>query len=342
MNRTFLLACVLTATAAVGSFSAPPEPKDKGRAKVFAANAALGRGINLGNALDAPTEGDWGVTLEADYFKRIADAGFKTVRLPVRWSAHAKADAPYTIDPPFFRRVDWALDRAAANGLNVVLNVHHYDEMNKEPKAHLPRLVGLWEQIAARYKDRPASVAFELFNEPNGAFDATWNDALAPLLKAVRATNPTRPVVVGPGGWNNVWALPKLKLPNDPNLILTVHFYEPFKFTHQGTPWGPDDVKNLSGIKWDGTDAELKALRKSLDDVDAWAKKADVPVFVGEFGAYEKADTPSRAKWTAAVVKECEARGCSWAYWEFCANFGAYDRDKKAWRDPLLKALQQK
>ena len=70
-----------------------------------------------------------------------------------------------------------------------------------------------------------------------------------------------------------------------------------------------------------------------------WAKKNNRPVFLGEFGAYEKADMTSRAKWTAAVVKEAESRGFSWAYWEFASGFGAYDRDKKAWRDPLLHGL---
>jgi hypothetical protein len=34
--------------------------------------------------------------------------------------------------------------------------------MDAAPDAQLPRLVGLWEQIAARYKHRPASVYFEL------------------------------------------------------------------------------------------------------------------------------------------------------------------------------------
>lgn len=30
---------------------------------LFALNARLGRGVNLGNALEAPGEGEWGVTL---------------------------------------------------------------------------------------------------------------------------------------------------------------------------------------------------------------------------------------------------------------------------------------
>ncbi|HKD37098.1 MAG TPA: hypothetical protein VKB78_09865, partial [Pirellulales bacterium] len=60
--------------------------------------ARFGRGINLGNALEAPHEGDWGVTLKESYFEAIASAGFDSVRIPVRWSAHAAESQPYTID----------------------------------------------------------------------------------------------------------------------------------------------------------------------------------------------------------------------------------------------------
>jgi endoglucanase len=232
------------------------------------------------------------------------------------------------------------LDQAEANKLNVVLNCHQYDELDKEPGKHLSRLVGLWEQIAARYKDRSATVVFELLNEPHDKLvDDTWNAAIPPLLKAVRATNPTRPVVVGPPFWNGIWALPKLKLPDDPNLILTVHYYDPFKFTHQGAPWGGEDVRNLSGVAWAGSEAELKAIRSSFDQAAALAKKNNRPVYLGEFGAYEKADMASRAKWTAAVTRVAEERGFSWAYWEFAAGFGAYDKTAKKWHEPLLKSL---
>ena len=325
---TCLLSCVLVA--------APLDPKPD----VFAVNKSLGRGVNLGNALEAPKEGDWGLKLEADHFKLIKQAGFATVRVPVRWSAHAAADAPFAVDADFFKRVDWVLDQAEAIKLNVVLNCHHYSEADADPDKHLPRLAAIWGQVAARYKDRPPSVVFELLNEPHGKLvDQKWNDAIPPLLKAVRGTNPTRAVAVGPPFWNGIWALPKLTLPDDPNLIVTVHYYDPFRFTHQGASWAPEEVRKLSGVKWDGTEAEVAAVRKSLDQAAEWAKKQNRPVFLGEFGAFQTADAESRAKWTAAVAREAEARGWSWAYWEFGAGFGAYDRDAKAWRDPLLKAL---
>src|SRR5438067_10486839 len=152
---------------------AAAQPRD--RTDVFAVNKALGRGINFGNALEAPKEGDWGLKLDASYFKLIKDAGFATVRVPVKWSAHAAKDAPYTIDAEFFQRIDWVLDQAEANKLNVVLNCHHYDELDKDPDKHLPRLVAIWEQIAKRYKDRPATLVLELLNEPyDKLIDQQW------------------------------------------------------------------------------------------------------------------------------------------------------------------------
>jgi endoglucanase len=305
-----------------------------------AANKELGRGINLGNALEAPKEGEWGLKLEAGYFTQIKAARFDTVRVPVRWSAHAAEEAPYTIDAGFFQRIDWVLDQCEANKLNAVLNVHHYDALDKNPDKHGARLLGLWQQIATRYKDRPPCVYFELYNEPHDKLTADkWNDLVAKLLAEVRKTNPTRPVIVGPVSWNSIRSLPQLKLPEDKNLIVTVHYYEPMAFTHQGAEWASPNIRDRKGVTWQGTDAQIAELRKALDAAAKWAKANERPIFLGEFGAYSKADMTSRAKWTRAVAREAEARGFSWAYWEFAAGFGAYDKDKKHWREPLLKAL---
>ncbi len=341
MIRQLLVLGVLTAgTLALAQDQQAAEPPASPARDIAAANRTLGRGINLGNALEAPQEGAWGVTLKPEYFKAIKAAGFATVRLPVKWSAHAKTEAPYTIDPKFARRVDWAIDQALANRLNIVVNVHHYNEMDANPDQHLPRLVGLWEQIAARYKDRPAAVYFELLNEPHDKLtEAKWNAAIPRLLAAVRKTNPTRPVIVGPGQWNSVRALDKLELPaNDRNLILTIHDYDPFQFTHQGASWvkGADQWK---GRKWAGTPAEQAAIRRTLGKAAAWAKAHDRPVFLGEFGAYQAADMESRVRWTHFMVHEAERLGFSWAYWEFCSGFGAYDPKAEMWRGPLKAAL---
>ncbi|MFZ4483074.1 MAG: glycoside hydrolase family 5 protein [Chthoniobacterales bacterium] len=305
-----------------------------------AANARLGRGVNLGNALEAPKEGAWGVTLQSEYFRLIKEAGFDTVRLPVRWSAHAQTAAPYTIDPAFAERVDWAIDQATTHGLNIVVNVHHYNELDKDPAGHLERMTALWSQIAERYHNRPDSVYFELYNEPHDAFDAAaWNDAIPHLLAAVRKYNPTRPVIVGPVSWNNIRALEQLKLPeSDCNLIVTVHYYEPFEFTHQGAEWAEGSAAWM-GRSWTGSKAEKQAVRESFESAARWGQESGRPIFLGEFGAYSKADLESRRRWTEFVASEAQRLGFSRAYWEFCAGFGLYDPLAKAWREPLKAAV---
>ena len=309
---------------------------------IFAVNKRLGRGINIGNALEAPREGAWGVTLKPEYFKAIHEAGFNTIRLPVKWSAQAGKDAPYTLNDKFAQRIDWAIDQALENKLNIIVNVHHYDEMLVDPNAHLPRLLAIWEQIAVRCKDRPGGVVFELLNEPHDKMTPEkWNEIIPKLLATVRKTNPTRPVIVGPAPWNGIRGLEKLHLPDDKNLILTVHYYDPFEFTHQGASWAKNSAK-WKGRKWTGTEAETKAIRKSFTQAADWAKKHRVSVFLGEFGAYHEADMESRARWTRCIVEEAEKLGFSWAYWEFCAGFGAYDAKTDSWRTPLKDALTQK
>ncbi|MGE3781031.1 MAG: glycoside hydrolase family 5 protein, partial [Pirellulaceae bacterium] len=218
---------------------------------IVAAHRALGRGVNLGNALEAPREGDWGLVLASEFFELIRKAGFSHVRVPTKWSAHASQRPPYSIDPRFAERVDWVLDRAQAQGLRVVLNVHHYDELDNTPDEELPRAVAIWEQIATRYRNRGDWLYFELMNEPHGRLneEGRWNRTLPALLKAVRMSNRTRPVIVGPAWWNGIDALDEFQVPHDPNLIVTVHFYLPFPFTHQGASWVEGSDKWI-GRRW--------------------------------------------------------------------------------------------
>ncbi|HVX12817.1 MAG TPA: glycoside hydrolase family 5 protein [Pirellulales bacterium] len=304
----------------------------------------FGRGMNLGNALEAPREGEWEVTLKEGYFERIKSAGFDTVRIPVRWSAHAGHDAPYTIEPAFFARVDWAIEQALRRDLRAIVNVHHYDEIMKDPDAHRARFLGLWRQIAEHYRDRPAELAFELLNEPIEQLTAErWNKLLAEALAVIRRSNPRREIVVGPVGANSIRELDGLQLPEDDrHLIVTVHYYSPFQFTHQGASWTGPQAEAWLGRKWTGTPAEKNAIRRDLNQAIDWGIAHRRPIFVGEFGAYGKADLASRALWTQFMVQEVANRKMGWAYWEFCSGFGAYDPQREAWIEPIEQALAGK
>ena len=307
---------------------------------VFAAAKLLSRGVNFGNALEAPTEGEWGVTLQEEYFAEIARAGFNSIRVPIRWSSHAQAEPPYAIDSKFFERIDWVIEQALSRGLAVVINVHHYEGMDRNPEKHLPRLLALWRQIGERYRVRPPRVFFELLNEPHDKLtDELWNGMIPGLLRVIRETNPERAVVVGPGHWNGIHSLAKLELPEtDRRLIVTIHYYEPHHFTHQGAPWSEGSDK-WKGETWSGTEKQLAALRKDFDKAAAWGQEHGRPLYLGEFGSYEVAPMDSRVMWTRSVAGEAERRGISWCYWEFGAGFGVFDRTTGKWREELRQAL---
>lgn len=315
----------------------PTSPAD---AYAYEQNRRLGRGVNLGNALEAPNEGDWGMVLQEEYFSLIRQAGFDSVRIPIRWNAHALAEDPYTIDPLFFARVDWAIEQALKNELRVVINIHHYEEIMENPVWHKDRFLAIWKQIAEHYQDTPESIYFELLNEPYGTLaNTSWNELAAEAIAVIRQSNPRRTVIVGPGNWNSIDMLPNLFLPEDDrNLIVTVHYYLPFQFTHQGAEW-VDGSESWLGTTWEGSEREKALIERDLDRALKWSNQNARPIFLGEFGAYSKADMESRERWTAFVARSAEQRGFSWAYWEFGAGFGVYDRQANAWVEPIRRAL---
>jgi len=300
----------------------------------------LSRGINFGNMLEPPNEGDWGLYVQEEYFDLVKEAGFDFVRLPVRWNTHAQAEWPYTIDSSFFTRIDQVVNWALERGLTIIVDFHHYEEMMTDPWGHKDRYLDIWKQVAEHYKDYPLNVLFELLNEPNTTLDVQlWNQYLTEALAIVRESNPTRDVVIGPVSWNAYDWLSTLDVPSDEHLIVTFHYYSPFQFTHQGAEWIGDESNQWLGTEW-GNDAEKAEIVNHFDSVAGWsARHGNVRILLGEFGAYNKAPQDSRIRWTTFVREQAEAHGFAWAYWELAAGFGVYDPNAKVWMEDLLKAL---
>ena len=108
-------------------------------------------------------------------------------------------------------------------------------------------------------------------------------------------------------------------------------------FTHQGAAWA--DRKDKLGVDWLGTEAELRAIKSDFDKAASWAKQHDRPLFLGEFGAYDKAPMESRVRYVTSVARAAEQRGWSWAYWQFDSDFILYDIGRDAWIEPIRRAL---
>jgi endoglucanase len=299
----------------------------------------LGKCVNMGNHLEAqPNEGSWGRAIAEDDFTIIKAGGFDSVRIPVWFSGHALAAEPYTIDAAYMDRVVHVVGLASAAGLNVIIDMHNFDALFADPAANTTRFAEMWRQIAVRFQSAPASVWFELINEPHDKLDnANLVATLTPALAAVRATNPTRPVIIGGQGWSGVDSLATLALPADPYVVPTIHTYDPFDFTHQGASWitPPPAVGRMFGSAADYAqlDANLQKLR------DYTARTGRVP-FVGEYGAIDGgaisiADRATYYKRVSSAYASIGVQSCAWAYTN---TFQL--RNNSGWLAGMLEAIR--
>jgi endoglucanase len=276
-----------------------------------------------------------------EYFKMIKEAGFSNIRINLH--PFSNMDSTYKIKSAWLNTLDWAVNKGLDAGLMVILDLHEFNAMAADPVAKKEMFLSVWKQLAPRYKEKPGNLIFEILNEPNRKLTPElWNSFLSGALEIIRTTNPNRTVIIGPANWNGIESLPTLVLPeNDKNIIVTVHFYHPMKFTHQGAPWSKENA-NLSGITWTGTKAEKEDVDTKLKVAADWSKVHDRPIFLGEFGAYDKGDMESRALYTSYVARTAEKLGFSWSYWQFDSDFIVYDINKEKWVLPILNALTEK
>lgn len=311
------------------------------RLPAFEMNERLGRGVNMGNSFEAPTETEWGNPWKPEYFKIMAELGFDHVRLPIRWepAARSMADMPYTLNESFLDRIQSVVDTARKYKLHIIINMHHHDALFENAAAQKERFISQWSQIAERFKDYPDSLLFEVLNEPHGTITpAVWNQYFADALAEIRKTNPTRVVLMGIAEFGGLGAISQLQLPNDEYIMITPHYYNPFPFTHQGAEW-VDGANAWLGTKWLDTDAERETVLSEFNYALHFSETNHIPIHVGEFGAYSTADIESRERWTTFLARWFEEKNLSWAYWEFSAGFGIYNPNTKLYNQKLVDAL---
>ncbi|MCX5636129.1 MAG: glycoside hydrolase family 5 protein [Planctomycetota bacterium] len=307
-------------------------------ADAFEQNNKLGRGVNIIGYDPIWMSKDEG-RFKEKHFKIIKEGGFNTVRINLHPFRHMDKNAPYRLSSFWFEITDWSVENALKNGLMVIVDMHEYNSIGDDPEGNKERFLSFWRQIAQHFKDTPDNVIFEILNEPcRNLTPELWNQYYREALAIIRQSNPTRTVIIGPPFWNSVKHLNELKLPEDDrNIIVTVHYYLPMDFTHQGAPWA--DRKDKVGVKWLGTEEEKQAIVGDFETVQNWAKKHNRPIFLGEFGAYDKGEMDSRVRYTAFVARTAERLGFSWAYWQFDSDFIVYDVNREQWVEPIHNAL---
>lgn len=338
----------------------PPEmqPLPSHDTPAYRAAQSFQHGVNLADYLEAYPRRSWGVQVAPEEYVEMKQQGFDHVRVPVGWHHYAGPGPDFTLSPEIFSLVDACVTNTLSNGMAVMINIHHFNELDADPVAATPEFLAIWRQIALHYASFPEKLAFELDNEPHEhATTALMNPIYAQTIALIRESNPHRTLFVEPGGWGSIGELKNLVLPPDDNIIVSVHCYDPFYFTHQGATWTSGQTP-VTGIRFPGppdvplvpaTNLNLKpymldwfrryntlptaenpsspaAFEGKLKYVRAWSDYYGRPAHLGEFGAFTKADPDSRLRFYSAFRRACEEQHIGWAIWDWSSGFHYWDK----------------
>ena len=307
------------------------------RSRAFDIAKNIGQGINIGNALESYTgytyeditdyETAWyNPVITQELFILIRGAGFDSVRLPVTWDRHLNEDG--TIDSEWLNRVKQVIDYAYSQELYVIINVHH-DEWYSTEYSNLQNVLtmteSIWSQIATYFKEYDEHLIFEGFNEPrmmgyssdieygNGTDEA--NDVINKMntkfIETVRKTggnNKDRCLMIAAYcAGCDISVLESLELPQDSNLIISCHCYEPYEFCqnyYDLAEWSADEEENTRSL-----DYKLYCLYE-------YSNQNNIPVVITEFGAVDKNNDVAREAYCQYFVDKVQDYGISYIWWD--------------------------
>jgi len=275
------------------------------------------RGINFGNEMEAPNEGDWNPPIRERAFDDFKNAGFTAVRLPITWDAHTSKTLPYAIEGAWLNRVEQVVDWALQRGFLVIINAHHEAWIKTwYSDSTVARFDSIWSQVAMRFKDKTDSLIFEILNEPNPMEKLNVDKLNASVLKIIRQSNPTRIVAFSGYKWSNSDELVAAAVPDtsDKYLIGYYHSYDPYPF-------------GLVGTGTYGSTSDISATKTKFDQVTAWSKKHNIPIILGEYGYMKNCDYNSRMCAYGTVVSQAQSHGVGTFVWDDGGDFPIYSRN---------------
>ena len=243
---------------------------------------SLEKGVNISHWL---SQSDARGEARAAYFTRddaafIASLGFDHLRVPVDEEQMFTEEGKK--DKEAFRLLHNALGWCKELGLRAVVDLHilrshHFNNKEKplftEEKAQ-EQFYECWRQISKELKKYPDwMVAYELMNEPVADDPETWNVIVNRCAAAVRKQEPKRTLIIGSNRWQGFETVKDLRIPeNDPNIIISFHYYNPFLLSHYKASW--TDIKDYQGpVHYPGAliaDADLAGLPQEAGKKYQW------------------------------------------------------------------------
>jgi endoglucanase len=331
--RAVLLAGALTVSASVfglANQASAITPAPLGTPQIV---ADMGAGWNLGNQLEAnsngtPSETAWGQpTITQALIDKVKAAGFKTIRIPISYLKYIGAAPNYTVNSAWLNRIQEVVNYAYNRGLYVLINMHGdgYKTIggswlicdSSSQTTIRAKYQKVWQQVATRFQNYDQHLIMEAMNEE---FDGQYGRPTQPCYSNINAynqifvdtvrkaggTNSSRWLLVA--GWNtNIdytagnygFILPtdqyrSATIPSgEQRIMISVHYYSPWDFA--GTESG-----TITQWGRGSTNPSRKSTWGQEDYLDAQLKSMydtfgvkGYPIVVGEYGAIDKSSSDS-------------------------------------------------
>lgn len=320
--------------------------------------SAINVGWNLGNSLDCyddtftkvSTETSWGnAKITEEMIMGVKNSGFNAIRIPVTWGEHM--DDNNIISSEWLDRVQEVVDYAYNNNMFVILNMHHDDYIwfnptEEEYPQDSEKLKSLWKQISERFADYGDRLLFEGMNEPRTIdSELEWqggtpeeraviNRYEQDFIDTVRATggnNAQRTLIITSyAATAETVAIDDIAVPNDKNIIVSVHYYAPWKFSE--------------GIDSTFTDAGKTEITNKFAELKEKFIDKGTPVIIGEFGCVNASDNAVRNEYYNYYISSAKANGIKCFVWDNGkssgeSSFGLFNRNSLSWNNEILDGI---
>ena len=246
-----------------------------------------------------------------------------------------------------------------------ILKSHYFND-SKQPKLYIDEkellhFCSLWSELSQQIKEWPVDcLAFEILNEPKAEDNSSWNRVSNEVFKLLRSNESERTIILGSNWYCKTDTFDKLNVPDDNNLWLTFHFYDPMLITHHKAEWinigeytGPihypgipienDDLcKVTEPLKSTLTkenylfnrDTIVEKIRKPLDV----RKRTGKPVFCGEFGCIKHTPHDISCAWYRDIVSVFREYNIPFTHWDLRGAFGIFNGTENG--NEIIKILK--
>ena len=280
----------------------------------------------------------------------IKELGFDHIRIPI--DEEIMWDQKGNQIERSFSLLRSAIQWCQKHGLRAIVDLHilrsHYFNAAVKPLWTNPeeqdKFVDLWIELSAHLRDFPNELlAYELLNEAVADDHEDWNKVMNKVFQVVRKLEPERTIVIGSNRFQAAENFDVLRVPNDRNIILSFHFYEPFLLTHYKTRWtfasdytGPvhypgtiltrEEFNELPLSEqevvedWVDREFDRDILEDMMEEAIVKAKALDLPLYCGEFGIFYPAPREDSMQWYRDTVAIFEKNGIAFSNWCYKSN----------------------